>query len=101
MAASYQSASIVLDHGYYSIVLINIHVGYRQFRFTWNSGGGCGTGARSQEIQTIGVMCIHELSVMTSAEPSRTTAYGRDIAVQVVWQRLGVGMISHSAYKLV
>ena len=29
---------------------------------------------------------------MTSAEPARTSAYSDDIAVRVVWQRLGMGM---------
>lgn len=29
---------------------------------------------------------------MTSAEPSRKTAYGRDIAVRVVWQKLGMDL---------
>ena len=29
---------------------------------------------------------------MTSAEPARTSAYSADIAIRVVWQRLGMGM---------
>ena len=29
---------------------------------------------------------------MTSAEPARTSAYSGDIAIRVVWQRLGMGM---------
>lgn len=28
----------------------------------------------------------------TSAEPARSTAYGRDIAIRVVWQRIGMGL---------
>ena len=29
---------------------------------------------------------------MTLAEPARTSAYSADIAIRVVWQRLGMGM---------
>lgn len=29
---------------------------------------------------------------MTSAEPARTSAYSADIAIRVVWQRMGMGM---------
>ena len=29
---------------------------------------------------------------MTSAEPTRKTPYGKDIAIRVVWQRLGMGL---------
>ena len=29
---------------------------------------------------------------MTSAEPARKTAYSRDIAIRVVWQRLGMNL---------
>lgn len=36
---------------------------------------------------------------MSSAEPSRTSVYGADIAIRVVWQRLGMGLSFRSIAK--
>ena len=36
---------------------------------------------------------------MTSAEPARTSAYSADIAVRVVWQRLGMGITCRDIAK--
>ncbi len=38
---------------------------------------------------------------MTSAEPSRTSAYSTDIGWRVVWQRIGMGLTyKEIAYRL-
>ena len=46
---------------------------------------------------------VPNLKSMTSAEPKRTSAYSQDIALRVVWMRLGMDLLGTSQrdYKLV
>ena len=43
---------------------------------------------------------IHlRVASMTSAESARTSVYGADIAIKIVWQRLGMGMTFRDIVK--